>query len=34
MSDFGKTLMDSCLVLARRASEGRPTLEKCFEKEI
>ena len=34
MFDFGKTLVDFCLVLARWAWEGRPTREKCFKKEI
>ena len=31
---FGKTPVDSCLVLARRAREGRPTREKCCKKKI
>ena len=34
MFDFGKTLVNSCFVLARRAWEGRSTREKYFKKEI
>ena len=34
ISVFGKTLVDSCLVLARWAWEGRSTREKYFKKEV